>query len=97
MDGWMIDNFCVVYQYPGETPIIKNTNAINLFPNPTQNELYITASYPIALVVVTNLLGQTVYTKDYNSEQVQVDVSDLPAGIYLVRINGSEVRKFVKE
>lgn len=70
---------------------------IALYPNPTQNELTISAIYPITNIIVGNLLGQTVYTHEYNTEQVQVDVADLPAGMYLVRINGSEVRKFVKQ
>jgi hypothetical protein len=36
-------------------------------------------------------------TNNYNSDQIQVDVSTLPAGLYFVKVNGSEVRKFVKE
>jgi type IX secretion system substrate protein len=46
---------------------------------------------------ITEGYGQTVYSNNYHNEEVQVDVSGLAAGMYLVRINGSEVRKFVKE
>jgi type IX secretion system substrate protein/beta-propeller repeat-containing protein len=69
---------------------------ITLFPNPTQNELMITAPYTITRVAISNMLGQTVYTRAYNADQVQVDVAGLPTGVYFVKINDIEVRKFVK-
>ncbi len=39
---------------------------------------------------------KTLYTNKYNSPLVQVDVARLPAGIYFININDSEVQKFVK-
>ncbi len=48
-------------------------------------------------IAIMNLIGQTIYTQQYNSPQVLVDVANLPPGIYLIRINGTEVRKFVKQ
>ena len=30
-------------------------------------------------------------------EDEWVGVADLPAGVYIIKINGSEIRKFVKE
>lgn len=76
---------------------ITSNNTINIYPNPATTELTISSSNLITSIAITNILGQTVYTHEYNSQQVQVDVADLPKGMYLVRINGSEVRKFVKE
>ncbi len=70
---------------------------ISLFPNPTNTQLSISASGKIDIVTISNLLGQTIFTNSYNSSQVQIDVSTLPAGLYFVKINGSEVRKFVKQ
>ena len=41
------------------------------------------------------------YTKDfsreYNNEQIDLDMSIFPAGIYFIKINESMVRKIVKE
>jgi type IX secretion system substrate protein len=51
----------------------------------------------ITSLTITNPVGQTVYASDYNSEKVKVDVSSFPAGAYFIRINGSEMRKFVKQ
>ncbi len=78
-------------------PLAGRTPDILLYPNPTTNELTVTASDKITSIAITTLLGQTLYTYLYNAPQVQVDVSSLPPGIYLLRINGSEIRKFVKQ
>jgi len=68
-----------------------------LFPNPTSTSLTIASTDKITSIAITNLIGQTLFTHEYNSAQVQVDVADLPTGIYFVKINGTEVRKFAKE
>jgi hypothetical protein len=72
------------------------SNQIDIYPNPATTELTITASDMITSLSINNLLGQTVYSEECNMQQVQVDVSSLPAGMYFVKINGSEVRKFCK-
>ena len=50
----------------------------------------VTITYSIDTVYVT----KTVQV--YPAEKVQVDISVLPTGVYLVKVNGTEVRKFVK-
>jgi hypothetical protein len=80
---------------------VKNIDSkngiVNLSPNPASTTLTITSPNKINTITITNLLGQTVYTHEYNADKIQVDVADLPGGMYLVKINGTEVRKFVKE
>jgi len=70
---------------------------ISLYPNPATTSLTITSGENIKTVAITNLLGQTIYTHEYNTTKAEVDVAGLSMGMYLIRINGSEVRKFVKE
>jgi len=82
----------------GETNFASLGNeTIKLFPNPSHDELTITFTDKITQIAVTNLLGQKVFTHGYNSEQVQINVADLPASLYFIKINGSETRKFVKD
>jgi hypothetical protein len=76
-------------------PLTKNM--IQLYPNPATSSLNITSTNPITQITITNLLGQTLYTQNYNTQKVQIDVADLPTGVYFIKINASEVRKFVKE
>ena len=73
------------------------TLSYTLSPNPAHKELTISGNDKITLVAITNLLGQTVYSQQYNTQQVQIDVADLPKGIYFIKVNGFEVRKFVKQ
>jgi hypothetical protein len=70
---------------------------ITIYPNPAITSLTITAPYPISQIAITNLLGQTIYIHEYNTEKIQINVADLPTGMYFIKINGSEVRKFVKQ
>lgn len=70
---------------------------ISFYPNPATTSLTITSTNKISQLTITNLLGQTVYTHEYNTQKAEVNVADLPTGVYFIKINGSEVRKFVKE
>ncbi len=81
-------------------PTIANTNEISIFPNPAATMLTIQSSKDAIIdIVITDLTGQLVSSKRYISGglQVDVDVSTLPSGIYFVKVNNTEVRKFVKE
>jgi Secretion system C-terminal sorting domain len=81
-----------------EVPAINLINdKITIYPNPATSQLTITSSDEITTVAITNLIGQAVYAHEYNTEKAQVDIAGLPTGVYLVRINGTEIRKFVKE
>ncbi len=75
---------------------VAGMQKLNIYPNPADKVLYITGNV-ITSVAISNFLGQTVYSSEYNTSQVQVDIAALPKGIYFVKINDSEVRKFVKE
>ena len=91
------------------TPLLQT----NIYPNPATTELTITASEKITSVTIINLVGQVVASprpsltlppaapslekREGVREVLRIDVGDLPKGIYFIKINGSEVRKFVKE
>jgi len=73
------------------------SNTISIYPNPATQNVTITASAKINDVIITNLFGQTVHAQKNNSQQVDIDVAALPAGVYFMKINDGEVRKLVKE
>ena len=70
----------------------------NLYPNPTHGILFVEtchgASLPDPTYRITNLMGQTVQTGSLNAETQQINVSDLPQGMYFISI-GDSTRKFV--
>ena len=70
---------------------------VTIYPNPATTSLTITSMDKITSVAITNLVGQTIYTHVCETKEVHVNVADLPGGVYFVRINDTEVRKFVKQ
>lgn len=74
-----------------------SSRGLTVFPNPTTSWLTISAPQMISSVVIYDMLGQVVLDRAYTSEQVQINVSDLAASLYFVKVNGSLVGKFVKE
>lgn len=83
---------------PVPTKTISVTgNDVNLFPNPTTGLLTVTSGEKMHHIVITNLLGQTLLQTECDATFKQMDVSDLPAGMYLVKVNNHSVRRFVKQ
>ena len=76
---------------------ISPANTISIFPNPATTCLAVSAPDKITTIAITNLLGKAMLNQEYNTNKVQINVAALPQGIYLIKINGNEVRKFVKE
>jgi len=79
-----------------------NNSGLQIYPNPATTTITIQPNAVIlsgteGQIIITNLLGQTVHTQNYTTPQIQIDVSTLPPGLYFVKVNGTEVRKFVKE
>ncbi|MCW3124261.1 MAG: hypothetical protein JWQ38_3753 [Flavipsychrobacter sp.] len=80
----------------GVTEISNTSASPEIYPNPCSSQLNIAAPYLISSVSVSNLLGRTIHNYEFNSDKVQMNVNDLPSGAYIIRINGSDVRKLVK-
>lgn len=70
------------------------------YPNPTRNQLNITAAKNISKVELYNVLGQNVLTNVVNATQKQVDISNLKTGIYMMEVtveNTKQSFKIVKQ
>jgi len=75
----------------------NNFETVAITPNPTQGELYI-SNIVLEKVTVFSLLGNVVKTVQFNSESSTntVDLSDLTAGLYLVKLSSNGLEKTVK-
>ncbi|MEZ0007191.1 hypothetical protein ABH942_002570 [Flavobacterium sp. 28YEA47A] len=74
------------------TPEFK-ANSFKAYPNPVRNRLNLSYDQIIANVKVYNVLGQAIVSKEINDRKGSIDLSDLPAGPYLVQITSSGISK----
>ena len=70
-----------------------------VYPNPTNNILFaetrLIASLPDQTAYrITNVMGQTMLQGHISSETQQIDISNLPAGMYFITV-GEQTEKFV--
>ena len=80
----------------GINEMANTSGAVNVYPSPVHDLLNISATYQVKSVLISTIDGRTIYSKTYDKEDIVIDVSVIPAGLYLLRINESDVRKFVK-
>ena len=87
--GWPLD----ITQLPAHSD-----NTI-IYPNPVITVLNIQSVSPVGEITIANILGQIVCSQlsASNKQSVKIDVSELPSGLYCVKIDGDEIRKFIKE
>ncbi len=76
---------------------INSNNQTDVYPNPVHDELFVTGKNKLNNISISNVFGQAVYYQDCNTEKAALDISNLPCGVYFIKINGSETRKFLKE
>ena len=101
--------YCTIPNYPfrvGQTSLdwgveeVESTAFATIHPNPTNGTFTITGKN-LKSAEVLNTLGQSVVKVQGEGETLQIDIANLPAGIYFVNIMDEEgrkcVRKIVKE
>lgn len=69
---------------------------LKVYPNPTRDIVTIANNSTITNVKVVNLLGQTVIDQKANTDTVQVNLSTLSAGNYILQIFGEDSSVNVK-
>ncbi len=72
--------------------------AFGVYPNPTHGVLFVETrhgtSLPDETYRIINLMGQTLQSGTITAETQQIDVSNLPQGMYFISV-GDTTRKFV--
>lgn len=69
---------------------------LKVYPNPVIERLNISFDHQLEKVEVYNLLGQVVRLQEPNFTETEVDMSNLPASTYIVRIYSNDSVKEVK-
>lgn len=74
------------------TPEFK-TDKFKTYPNPVQNIVNLAYDQIITDVRIYNALGQAIVSKEINDKNGSIDLSQLPAGPYLVQITSNGITK----
>lgn len=75
-----------------------SANSIQIIPNPATTSVQIRTSNQKMLesVQLINLVGQEVFTKNkINQNHLEINVTNLPKGVYIVKINNSISKKLL--
>ena len=73
---------------------------VSIYPNPVSDKLFIEAEKAISNVEIINVTGAVVFSKDFDSDKVEIEVSSLQNGVYFVKMtvgDNTETLRFVKK
>ncbi len=80
--------------------IVNNTptqgSELTVYPNPSSNIITIRSLNELGQLTIYNSLGEIVYRKNTNTIEEQIDISQLPVGMYILFARNKHV-KFIKE
>jgi sugar lactone lactonase YvrE len=79
------------------TPTPKLINSIEAFPNPVTDRLLINAQQNLGKVTIVNLLGQTVFSREFRAPKAEIDCRAFLPGTYIVSADDYMTIKIVKE
>ena len=76
-------------------------NSISLQPNPADNyiDLRVNSNVAVKEAVVYNAFGQMIQTVELTDNHARINLSEMAAGMYFVRVNGDNIsatKKFIK-
>ena len=102
------NNATATSPFPIGTYVVGNTAGVesnvllgfSMYPNPASNRLNISATETIQNAEIYNILGKNVMSVNVNDTKVSLDISNLAAGIYIVKYNANDkigTAKFIKK
>ena len=77
----------------------EGSGTLTVYPNPTNGILFVETRFiasQSSAYCITNAMGQTLMTGQITCETQQIDVSNLPQGIYFIAIDGVTQKFLVK-
>lgn len=73
-----------------------NIEPTSVFPNPSNGIYYMDNSTNVESIIVLNYLGEYVQEMSWSQPDEVINLTDLPAGIYTLKLVGSTRNRFVK-
>jgi len=88
----------MVEEVLGQTDYLDHN--FNIYPNPTENTLFISSSESFEHIILYSITGKEVFNKTVSSKETQLNVSSLSQGIYILQVvskGKSETFRILKE
>ena len=74
---------------------------LEVFPNPARESVTILNNIPINQIKIFDMLGNAIFLQKYSQENVQLDITNLKSGEYLLNIKNSdgtaETKRLIKQ
>ncbi|NCX96242.1 MAG: T9SS C-terminal target domain-containing protein [Chitinophagia bacterium] len=94
------DSVLSAVHYVGEVLSVAtmgNSSLLKVSPNPAGNTVHISLDKAmITHLSLTDITGREVFQSQPNAPATDVDITQLPAGIYLIKVNHVWVTKWIK-
>lgn len=103
-EGWIIDDITYgTIALVGVNDIEEENNNFNIYPNPVNKEFTLSVTETGTInreLKIVNVLGEVVYQSIVENPKSEVNISELPKGVYFVKLisaNQILTKKFIKE
>lgn len=89
--------------YTSITEVQKQTMDISIYPNPAREQITVNLSSFMnenIHVEIFNTLGAVIFQQNTQSNQIDIDINSLPAGIYMIRCGNEDKmisKRFIKQ
>jgi uncharacterized repeat protein (TIGR01451 family) len=73
---------------------------VNVYPNPAENVLHVVSNQWVDKLIVLDLTGKEIFSKDMNNVSTELDLTDLSAGTYMLQLISKDqmsTKRFVKK
>ena len=96
-DSTVYDEITLTYD-PASTDITGRSvdNSTYFFPNPAGSSVFISSAEASLEVVIYNLAGKGVLSGTSKSGEMQLDVSGLRGGLYIISVNGEKSKLIIE-
>ena len=93
----IVDEDIVLAAFFEFTSVDENgMETVSLYPNPAKDKLFLEGLEEESEICIYNAMGMKVKTMTLQGD-AEINISELPAGIYLLRIGNQRTLKFIKE
>ena len=67
-----------------------NPNGVNVYPNPTAGQVFISDATGYTTFTITDISGQLLQSGSVNSPTFEISLAEYPAGVYFLNLSGDE-------